>query len=92
MGYAAVVEAHNGDDDDDDRGADHMPQMLMTTAEAARHLGISPGHLSSLRCWGLGPRWRRIGAKNVRYERADLDAWKKCRAVATGPSSPSIGG
>lgn len=60
-------------------GADHMDEP-MTTAEAARHLGINPGYLTNLRCWGTGPRWRRVGLRSVRYLRADLDAWIARRA------------
>lgn len=91
LGYAAVAEAQNDDDDDDDRGADDMPELL-TTAEAARHLGVSPGHLTSLRCWGTGPTWRRVGARGVRYARPDLNDWKNRRGVASGDSSPSTNG
>ena len=43
LGYFTVTEAHNGDDDDDDLGAGTMAE-LKTTAEAARHLGVSPGY------------------------------------------------
>ena len=52
-----------------------MPEMLMTTAAAARQLGVSPGYLTNLRCWGTGPRCRRVGVRGVRYARADLDDW-----------------
>jgi hypothetical protein len=79
LGYAATAEAHNDDDDDDDRGADDMPELMMTTAEAARHLGVSPGYLTNLRCWGTGPRCRRVGDRGVRYSRADLDEWRDRR-------------
>jgi hypothetical protein len=89
LGYAAAAEAHNDDDDDDDRGADDMPE-LMTTAEAARHIGVSPGYLTNLRCWGTGPRCSRVGARNVRYVRADLDAWKERRGVGAAYSAPSV--
>ena len=77
MGYGAVVEAQNGDDDDT-TGANHMNEP-MTTAEAARHLGINPGYLTNLRCWGTGPQWRRVGARGVRYEKADLESWRDDR-------------
>jgi hypothetical protein len=88
---AAVAEAHNDDDDDDDRGADDMPE-LMTTAEAGRHIGVSPGYLTNLRCWGTGPDWRRVGARSVRYARVDLDAWKKRRGVLSAYSAPPVNG
>jgi hypothetical protein len=73
LGYDAVAEAQN-DDDDDDLGADDMAE-LKNTAEAADHLGLTPGYLTNLRCWGIGPRWRRICARNVGYDVADLDSW-----------------
>lgn len=52
---------------------------LMNTAEAADHLGLSPGYLGNLRCWKRGPRWRRIGAREVRYDIVDLDKWRDRR-------------
>jgi hypothetical protein len=62
----------------------------MTTAEAARHLGVSPGHLTTLRCWGIGPRWRRVGARGVRYDPADLDEWRVGRGSRTR-QEPKLG-
>ena len=59
-------------------GANHMEEP-MTTAEAARHLGINPGYLTNLRCWRTGPRWRRVGTRGVRYEIADLNDWREGR-------------
>jgi hypothetical protein len=85
---AAAAEAHNGDDDDL-TGANQMDEQ-MTTAEAARHLGINPGYLTNLRCWGTGPRWRRVGARGVRYDKADLDHWNAQRGESLSPGSPSI--
>ena len=81
LGYGAVAEAQDGDDDDDDRGANDMTD-LMTTAEAARHLGVSPGYLTNLRCWGTGPRWRRGERGRVTYRPSDLDDWRAERQAA----------
>lgn len=53
---------------------------LMTTGEAARHLGVSPQYLSNLRCWGTGPAWQRVGARGVRYARTGLDEWSSRRS------------
>lgn len=49
---------------------------LLTTGDAARHLGLSPQYLTNLRVWRTGPRWLRVGKHGVRYTRADLDAWR----------------
>jgi hypothetical protein len=65
----------------------HMPEP-MTTAQAASHLNVSPGYLTNLRCFGIGPSWRRVGARGVRYERADLDDWNERRGGLSGAQSP----
>jgi hypothetical protein len=65
----------------------------MPTAEAARRLGVSPGYLTNLRCWGTGPRWRRAGARGVRYAVADLDEWRDRRQSgrkSVGEATPSF--
>lgn len=61
-------------------GAKDMAETK-NTAEAADHLGLTPGYLTNLRCWGTGPRWRRIGARNVGYDVADLDEWRDRRRI-----------
>jgi len=48
--------------------------MYLTTAEAARYLGLSARTLKRYRVTGDGPVFHRFGAR-VRYRRAHLDAW-----------------
>lgn len=52
------------------------PAEYLTTAEAARLLGVSERHLERLRAVGRGPRWVTIG-RSVRYARGDVptEAW-----------------
>ena len=53
---------------------------LMTEKEAAALLGFSPVTIRNSRYTGMlagvpAPRFRKVGAKTVRYERATLAAW-----------------
>lgn len=50
-------------------------QPLLTTAQAAALLGLSPRTLGGLRLRGGGPRYVRLSARAVRYRREDLAAW-----------------
>jgi len=50
-------------------------QPLLTTAQAAALLGLSPRTLEGLRLRGGGPRYVRLSARAVRYRREDLAAW-----------------
>lgn len=59
------------EDDQNDEGK--------TTAEAADYLGLAPRYLVNLRYWGVGPKWRRVGSRSVRYDIADLDEWQRDR-------------
>ncbi len=57
----------------------HPPRLSRSEASVylkARH-GISrtPGTLAKLAVVGGGPSFRRIGARTVLYDTADLDAW-----------------
>ncbi|PHY12853.1 hypothetical protein CSW58_09805 [Caulobacter sp. B11] len=56
-----------------------VPEFL-ATPDAAAFLGLSTGYLENLRVSGNGPRWHRLGAKAVRYRRADLLKWADARA------------
>ncbi|WP_269514899.1 helix-turn-helix transcriptional regulator [Brevundimonas subvibrioides] len=47
---------------------------LLSTAEAAAQLGLSPGYLKTKRVTGGGPAFVKMGAR-VSYHPAALDAW-----------------
>lgn len=59
----------------------HEPDGLLTTAEVARLLGVSPATLERWRAAGRGPRYFRYG-RTVRYRYADLEAFVRTH---TGP-------
>lgn len=47
---------------------------LLSTIEAANHLGLSAAYLTKKRITGGGPAFVKLGAR-VSYDPADLDAW-----------------
>jgi hypothetical protein len=51
-----------------------MPEPLLTTAEAAAHLRLSPRTLEAWRLRGGGPRYCKLGDR-VLYTQRDLNAW-----------------
>lgn len=55
---------------------------LLSTPEAARHLGIAEQTLRGWRAEGRGPPYVKIGSKLVRYRAADLEAWIKGRVTS----------
>jgi Helix-turn-helix domain len=54
----------------------------LSTAEAARHLGLALATLAKMRCWGGSPPFLRLGRKVV-YCRDDLDAWLNARRATS---------
>ncbi len=52
-------------------------KRLLSSVEAARHLGVSVATLGRWRTEGTGPRYLRIpmGRSRVRYHVEDLDRW-----------------
>ena len=50
-----------------------MNDALLTTREAARLLGVSPGTLQNWRWRGEGPPIVKVGSQAVRYAQRDLD-------------------
>ncbi|KFI90955.1 hypothetical protein BISA_1934 [Bifidobacterium saguini DSM 23967] len=56
------------------------PKTKLTTAQAARYVGMSKRQMERMRCDGTGPTWFKAGdAINspCMYELADLDMWVK---------------
>ncbi|MFT3964540.1 MAG: helix-turn-helix domain-containing protein [Sphingobium sp.] len=59
---------------------------LLSSADAAAALGISPVTLKIWRCKGKGPRFIKLGSSprdRVVYDPADIDAWKAARTFAS---------
>lgn len=52
-----------------------MTARLLTNAEAAERLGVSPRTLEDWRLRGGGPVYRKLGRRLVRYSPDDLDAF-----------------
>lgn len=48
-------------------------QPLMTTIETAEYLGVSWRTVQNWRALGIGPKFKRLGHKTVRYSKKDLD-------------------
>lgn len=47
---------------------------LLSTSQAAEHLGLSAAYLTKKRITGGGPAFVKLGTR-VSYDPADLDAW-----------------
>jgi len=62
--------------------ADWLARYPMTAGGAAAYLDLSVGYLYNLVSAGRAPRHIRYGGQ-LRFARADLDAWvaRRCRAV-----------
>lgn len=73
---------------------DH-PQAMLTTAQAAVVLGLSPRTLEQFRVKGGGCQYFALGRRAIRYKRQDLDAWLDARRRKStsdpGPSEPEAG-
>ncbi len=48
---------------------------LLTQAEAAERLGLTPRFLEARRHRGGGPPFVRVSARCVRYRQKDIEAW-----------------
>lgn len=57
----------------------------MAEEEAAEYLGVARATLRSWRSLGKGPAFHKY-SRNVRYSRADLDAWLELNRVQTADS------
>ncbi len=54
-------------------------ELIVTEAEAAKMLRLSPRTLQRLRYEGDGPPVIRLTDRRIGYRRADLDAWTQTR-------------
>lgn len=51
-------------------------RRLADPAEAANYLNVSTSTLAKWRLRGVGPAFRKVGPKLVRYDYVDLDAFR----------------
>ena len=58
---------------------------LVTDIEAAAILGITAATMRNWRALGKGPKYRKIGARLVRYHVSDLEAFQR---VMLGDAAP----
>jgi hypothetical protein len=62
--------------------ADRRP--LVNTEKAANYAGVTVRFLEQKRLDGLGPEYRKLSPRCVRYSLDDLDTWlDKCKRVST---------
>ena len=61
------------------RAAPSRPEDLIDVRAAAARLGLSKSTLDKMRCYGVGPPFIRSTERAVRYDPADLDAYKNAR-------------
>lgn len=52
---------------------------VVTSAQAARHLGVTQSQLAYMRQTRTGPDWGKVGG-SIRYDLEDLDRWLQRRA------------
>ena len=68
--------------------ADETPRArgtLMTPAEVADHLRMTPNALAKMRSKGTGPAYRKLDGRNVRYHPRDvLEFIEACKRTTTG--------
>ncbi|WP_194825683.1 AlpA family transcriptional regulator [Nocardia salmonicida] len=59
-----------------------LPELL-TCAQTAEYLGLTPGALAQDRARGTGPRYIKEGLR-VRYRAQDIAEWLEARLVTPG--------
>jgi excisionase family DNA binding protein len=60
-----------------------MAPQLLTTAEAATYLSLSPRTLESWRSQLRGPQYVKVSGKAIRYRPEDLEQWVN-ESIETG--------
>lgn len=70
----------NNDDDEKD--------TLMSEEEAAKVIGVSKRTLQRWRCKGIGPVYRQITKKCIRYRRGDLVEFLSGKIIVLGHYKP----
>jgi hypothetical protein len=60
--------------------------IFVSTAEAARHLGLSISTLCKMRCTGTGPEYVKLG-RTVWYSLRSLDLWRDQRRTTSTTDS-----
>jgi predicted DNA-binding transcriptional regulator AlpA len=66
-------------------------EKLITQAEAATRLGLSPRTLEAYRTRGGGPLFVRISSRCVRYRPEDIEAWVSARVHGNTPTAANQG-
>lgn len=67
-----------------------MSDPLLTPAEAARFLRVSPSTLARWRCYGQGPGFVKV-PHAVRYRRTVLAGWLRAHQHLTGAEASGEG-
>ena len=65
------------------------PRESLTPDQAADYLGQAANTLRQWRSQGRGPAYEKRG-RNIRYNMADLDAWRNANRVLTGEALESL--
>lgn len=52
-----------------------QPFALLTPAQLAERFGMTTGNLAQMRYKGNGPKFIKLGGKQVRYRESDVRAW-----------------
>ncbi len=64
--------------------ASHEPfapkDPLLTPAQVSEWTGLTPGALAQQRFRGIGPRYRALTPKTIRYLESDVRAWSEASA------------
>lgn len=64
--------------------ANYPADMLLTTGELARWLGVSEISIKRWISAGCGPKAIRTGLRALRFRKSDVQSWLESRAVKAG--------